>query len=311
MKNLVQNIFEKNFDSANQISTEKLSEIVEQKLVEMKKIIMAKEQRQAWTGMPGSRQEKLYRGVIEEDDLEEMNLTKEPSAVNDIEDRRTSVVQDQGKTSLPGTQNTNDEGKGDLKTTVIQKNIKEAMGTYRAGYKYDPVQKSTTSSGTNWSQTATKGLDNKPDYAGKTQELRTLDNTLSSDGKQSSSLHDTIKSVITRPDKNDGTGGDYDVSSSRTLKQTSVQEENEELDEARINIVKARIRGGKIQRRKKVSNVPGMTIRGGKLTRMSPAERRRRKMGQRKGKMKRRAKMARSLMKRRRSLQKRRTLGLG
>ena len=147
---------------------------------------------------------------MEEDDLEEMNLTKEPSAVNDIEDRRTSVVQDQGKTSLPGTQNTNDEGKGDLKTTVVQKNMNE-----------------------------------------------------------------------------------------------------EELDEARIKIVKARIRGGKIQRRKKVSNVPGMTFRGGKLTRMSPAERRRRKMGQRKGKMKRKSKMARTLMKRRRSLQKRRTLGLG
>ena len=298
MKNLVQNIFEKNFDSANQISTEKLSEIVEQKLVEMKKMIMAKEQRQAWTGMPGSRQEKLYRGVIEEDDLEEAidptEITNGPA---------------------PTGQRVNQSGKGDKEqpnTTVVPKNnMNEAMGTYRAGYKYDPVQKSTTSSGTNWSQTATKGLDNKPDYAGKTQELRTLDNTLSSDGKQSSSLHDTIKSVITRPDKNDGTGGDYNISSSRTLKQTSVQEENEELDEARIKIVKARIRGGKIQRRKKVSNVPGMTLRGGKLTRMSPAERRRRKMGQRKGKMKRRAKMARTLMKRKRSLQKRRSLGLG
>lgn len=211
MKTIVESIFEKNFDAANQIAEEKIAEIFEQKLIEMKKMMMAKEQRQAWTGMPGSRQEKLYRGVIEEDDLEEMDLSREPSAVTDIEDRRTSVVQNQTKTSLPGTQNTNDEGKGDLKTTVIQKNMNE----------------------------------------------------------------------------------------------------EEELDEARIKIVKARIRGGKIQRRKKVSNVPGMTFRGGKLTRMSPAERRRRKMGQRKGKMKRRAKMARTLMKRRRSLQKRRTLGLG
>jgi hypothetical protein len=211
MKNIVESIFEKNFDTANQIAEEKIAEIFEQKLVEMKKMMMAKEQRQAWTGMPGSRQEKLYRGVIEEDDLEEMDLSREPSAVTDIEDQRKSVVQNQNKTSLPGTQNTNDEGKGDLKTTVIQKNMNE----------------------------------------------------------------------------------------------------EEELDEARIKIVKARIRGGKIQRRKKVSNVPGMTFRGGKLTRMSPAERRRRKMGQRRGKMKRKAKMTRTLMKRRRSLQKRRTLGLG
>lgn len=197
MKNLVQIIFEKNFDVAKQISTEKLSEIVEQKLVEMKKMIMAKEQRQAWTGMPGSRQEKLYRGVIEEDDLEEAidptEITNGPA---------------------PTGQRVNQSGKGDKEqpnTTVVPKNNMN----------------------------------------------------------------------------------------------------EEELDEARIKIVKARIRGGKIQRRKKVSNVPGMTFRGGKLTRMSPAERRRRKMGQRKGKMKRRAKMARTLMKRRRSIQKRRTLGLG
>lgn len=211
MSNLVSKIFAKDFDDANQILEESISNIVEQKLVEMKKMIMAKEQRQAWTGMPGSRQEKLYRGVLEEDDLEEMDLSRMPADTENVEDRRkTEVVQNANKTSLPGTQNTNDEGKGDLKTTVIQKNMNE-----------------------------------------------------------------------------------------------------EELDEARIKIVKARIRGGKIQRRKKVSNVPGMTFRGGKLTRMSPAERRRRKMGQRKGKLKRKAKMSRILMKRRRSIQKRKTLGLG
>ena len=86
--------------------------------------------------------------------------------------------------------------------------------------------------------------------------------------------------------------------------------EEEQLDEARFKIVKARIRGGKIQRRKKVSNVPGMTFRGGKLTRMSPTERRRRKMGARRGKIKRKAKMSRALMKRKRSMMKRRSMGL-
>ena len=88
------------------------------------------------------------------------------------------------------------------------------------------------------------------------------------------------------------------------------QTEEVELDEARINIVKARIRGGQIQRRKKISNVPGMTIRGGKLQRMSPAERRRRKMGQRRGKIKRQAKMNRAIMKRQRSIRKRKALGI-
>lgn len=87
-------------------------------------------------------------------------------------------------------------------------------------------------------------------------------------------------------------------------------EEDEQLDEARIKLIKARIRGGKIQRRKRVSNVPGMTIRGGKLQRMSPAERRRRKMGQRRGKIKRKAKMNRAIMKRQRSLRKRKALGI-
>lgn len=85
----------------------------------------------------------------------------------------------------------------------------------------------------------------------------------------------------------------------------------EALDEAsRFKIVKARIRGGKIQRRKKVSTVPGFTFRGGKLTRMTAQERRRRKMGQRRGKLKRKAKLNRALMKRKRSMMKRRAAGL-
>lgn len=87
--------------------------------------------------------------------------------------------------------------------------------------------------------------------------------------------------------------------------------EEETLLETRIKIIKARIRGGKIQRRKRVSNVPGMTLRGGRLKRMSPTERRNRRMGQKRGKMKRRAKLARTLQKRKRSLMKRKVLGLG
>lgn len=94
------------------------------------------------------------------------------------------------------------------------------------------------------------------------------------------------------------------------IPKNNLKEDEEQLDEARIKLVKARIRGGKIQRRKKVSNVAGMTIRGGKLQRMSTAERRRRKMGARKAVRKRAPKMNRALMKRKRSLMKRRALGL-
>ena len=92
-------------------------------------------------------------------------------------------------------------------------------------------------------------------------------------------------------------------------KQNNMQEE-EALDEARIAIIKARIRGGKIQRRKKVSNVPGMTLRGGKLTRMSPTERRNRKLGARKAARKERGKRAQILRKRKLSMMKRKRLGI-
>lgn len=84
-----------------------------------------------------------------------------------------------------------------------------------------------------------------------------------------------------------------------------------QLDEApRVKIVKARVRGGKVQRRKKVSNVAGYTMRGGSLKRMSATERRNRKMAARRAKLKRKAKLARALMARKRSLRKRATLGV-
>jgi len=78
---------------------------------------------------------------------------------------------------------------------------------------------------------------------------------------------------------------------------------------ARIKLVKLRIRNGQVQRRKKVSNVPGFTLRSGKMTRMSPTERRNRKMGAKRGKIKRRTKMVQILRKRQRSVLKRKRLG--
>lgn len=90
----------------------------------------------------------------------------------------------------------------------------------------------------------------------------------------------------------------------------SLEESEEQIEESRIAIIKARIRGGKIQRRKKVSNVPGMTLRGGQLIRMSPAERRRRRLGARKAKIKLRGKQSQIMRKRKLSLMKRKRLGL-
>jgi hypothetical protein len=90
-----------------------------------------------------------------------------------------------------------------------------------------------------------------------------------------------------------------------------LEEELEEtLDEAtRIGIVKLRVRGGKVQRRQKVSNVPGMTLRGGQLKRMSAAERRRRKLGAKRGARKTQMKRTQMLRKRKMSLMKRQRLG--
>lgn len=82
----------------------------------------------------------------------------------------------------------------------------------------------------------------------------------------------------------------------------------------RRKLVRARVRTVKgkptIQRRKVLSAVKGYTIRGGKLVRMTQAERLRRRLAQRRAKFKRRAKMARSLIRRKRSMQRRKGLGL-
>lgn len=77
----------------------------------------------------------------------------------------------------------------------------------------------------------------------------------------------------------------------------------------RFKIVRVRIRNGKIQRRKKVSNVKGYTMRGGKLKRISAKEKRNRKIGARRGKIKRRAKLKKALAKRKRSLRKLKAAG--
>jgi hypothetical protein len=78
----------------------------------------------------------------------------------------------------------------------------------------------------------------------------------------------------------------------------------------RKKLIRLRIRGGKVQRRKQFSAVKGYTIRKGKMVRIPPSERLKRKLGARRAKIKRRAKMARALLKRKRSLRKRRSLGL-
>lgn len=88
------------------------------------------------------------------------------------------------------------------------------------------------------------------------------------------------------------------------------------LDEANIQkmgrtkLIRVRIRAGKVQRRKKFSTVPGYTIRGGRVVRMSSQERRHRKMGARRAKIKLRSKKNQILRKRKISLRKRKAMGI-
>ena len=97
----------------------------------------------------------------------------------------------------------------------------------------------------------------------------------------------------------------------RGVNEDDVKESPENLEEeSRTSIVRVRIRGGVVQRRKRVSNIPGMVMRGGTLKRMSSAERRRRKLGARKAKLKTRGKQVQIQRNRKLSLMKRKRLGI-
>lgn len=85
--------------------------------------------------------------------------------------------------------------------------------------------------------------------------------------------------------------------------------EYSELDEANIRKVN-RVRGGKVQRRKIVSNRPGYRVSSGKLVRMSALERMKRHRAQLKAARKRKTIMSRILRKRQISLRKRKGVGL-
>lgn len=74
------------------------------------------------------------------------------------------------------------------------------------------------------------------------------------------------------------------------------------LNEALFKKVKVRIRNGKVQRNKKVINKSGYKLVHGQPKRMSPMERRHRKISQRRGARKRKAKLSKALRKRRISI---------
>jgi hypothetical protein len=78
----------------------------------------------------------------------------------------------------------------------------------------------------------------------------------------------------------------------------------------RTKLIRIRVRNGKVQRRVKKSAIKGFTIRGGRLIRMSPQERRHRKMAARRSRFKRKGKLRQTMRKRTMALRKRKALGL-
>ena len=78
----------------------------------------------------------------------------------------------------------------------------------------------------------------------------------------------------------------------------------------RTKLIRVRIRKGKVQRRIKKSAVKGYTVRDGRIVRMTPMERRHRKMAARRAKFKRKSKMKQAMRKRNVALRKRKAMGL-
>ena len=338
MKNIIRLIREHEFTEAEDQIDNTVPLIMEKKLLEMKKAVAAKMSEQMITAS-----KKLRRGLTEngkessedEEDSEE-KLDEKRGLWDNIHKKRKRIESGSGeRMRKPGSEGApsekdlrNSQTEEALEEDTNKESPKKILSKRADVYDRTEVPKASyakavlqTDYGSDSSigkkaQTAYDSVIAKRDKLekdahdarvaqDKDDESSRVKNKLSDYAKGGYLTKDAAEKHIYRA-KSNIQGGEY---AKRRVSQSEPINE-EELDEARISIVKARIRGGKIQRRKRVSNVPGMTLRGGTLKRMSAAERRRRKMGARRGKVKRRAKLSRSLMKRKRSLQKRKSLGL-
>jgi len=272
MINLINSIIDRDFIEADSFLEESVQVIMSRKLEEAKKMYAAKMTEQG-NSMNRTASQLVRLGVVEEDNIEEMDLSREKPDYANIEDRR-------------GTRN----------PSWFMKNV-NVVDT-------GPKTKAIVAKEPNTTVVQKTAMKEEKESGEESSMARSELNAITKDAKSIMSkvkgnkeLEAWTQSKITKAADYLNSVADY-------------MDDEEKLDEARINIIKARIRGGKIQRRKRVSNVPGMTLRGGKLQRMSAAERRRRKLGARKAVRKRMPKMNRALMKRKRSLMKRRALGI-
>ena len=291
---LVEAIINGKYDLANGMMAEQFRIILERKMYEAKKKVAAK---------------------MCEDDMEK-NLP--PISQDGVDPNRTAKL-----ASMAGSQPST--VKGPPPTNADKEKAANLEEGAPDNERFDPETGTTTknSRSTQILKVDKSGQEKKlggPDAAGDETHMVTTNRSSSSgnSGDSSSTTTSRISQKTIRPDAGDDKGSDTEISASDTHDTQSNQRSSSKnyvpgetpVSEARINIIKARIRGGKIQRRKKVSNVPGMTLRGGQLKRMSAAERRARKLGAKRAKLKTRGKQAQILRKRKVSLQKRQRLGL-
>ena len=252
MKHLIENIINKDFDTANKTLEEGFKVILEKKMYEMKKMYAAKMGEQ---NTHAERMHRLKMDVIEEDEVDEGLL---------------QVAKQKLKLLSP----------------TARANMKKPVMSNIAGR---PMKKLTI---------APKKLEEEHSFVLKDKKTKEVVGT-----------YKTMEDAASARTKKGGTKETHGIYKQRHAGALKNRMSEETLEEARVNVVKLRVRGGKIQRRQKVSGVPGMTFRGGKLERMSAAERRRRKLGAMKAARKSKAKKSQTLRKRKMSLMKRARLG--
>lgn len=303
MTKMIHDIINKNFSGAEKLVRENLENIAERKIIEMKKMIAAK----PVTGISKSAVDEIGQSTDTEHSYEvDKANTPEKTPADRVKD---------GFDDMENPNKVNRDTKGDQ--------LKEKAPP---GAKYERMVKHIKA------KYAKNGLTDKEKsiaYATAWKaknaniEEETLDEALPKvygrnklvarermDADRKKQIRKPMIKVSTDKDIGYKIADIGPGQKEHNIKTHNWDVKEETLDEARFKIVKARIRNGVVQRRKKVSTAPGLTFRGGKLTRMSPSERRHRKMGQRRGKLKRRAKMSRTLRKRTMSLRKRSRLGI-
>jgi hypothetical protein len=314
MKQLIENIINKDFDTANKTLEEGFKVILEKKMYEMKKMYAAKMGEQ---NTHAERMRRLKMDVIEEDEVDEglLQVAKQklkllsPTARANMKKpvMRNIAGKPMGQKLKIAPKKLEEEHSFVLK----DKKTKEVVGTYKT--MEDAASARTKKGGTK----ETHGI-YKQRHAGA------LKNRMSEEASEESSMARSELQAITKDAKiiMSKIKGNKELEAWTQSKITKAADymnavadymegdKEETLEESRVNIVNLRVRGGKIQRRQKVSGVPGMTFRGGKLERMSAAERRRRKLGAMKAARKSKAKKSQTLRKRKMSLMKRQRLGL-